>query len=50
MQSYLYDLVKTNLLDFRFKFPRALTKFRDADTKHAPKSDEIWRREIQKIM
>lgn len=31
MQEYLYELVEANQLDFRFKYPRYITKFRDPD-------------------
>ena len=40
--EYLHDLIKENVLDFRFKYPRHITKFRDPDFHQAPKKDAEW--------
>lgn len=50
MREYLTEMVKTNKLDFRFKFPKNITKFRDPDPSQAPKSDAVWRKQISSIL
>lgn len=43
MNEYLSSLIKHNLVDFRFKFPQFITKFRDASPSEASKTDKIWK-------
>jgi hypothetical protein len=44
MRELLSDLVKAQLLDKTFKYPSAITKFRDPDLTHAPKTDAVWQK------
>ena len=43
-------MVKDNHLDFRFKYPKYLSKFREPEISEASKNDERWRNEILGIL
>lgn len=44
------EFVKAGLLSLKFKFPKYITKFRDPDPTHAPKSNSTWTKEVMMLL
>lgn len=43
-------MVQNNILDFRFKYPKNITKFRDPDFIEAPKGNVEWTKKVNQIL